>query len=279
MVDHQITTRTALTSGLIAYLSAQPVYGLCREQLADVCYLIDQCCLRIQTGDIDSDLSSMCIKATVHEETIFQYASTDHRARLAHWVRQYTNCYSASEREAHAAYIMACAVKALGILADWMRAADQQAWLYVAEPPTDWPWDFYCQFVEMQIDPGERTQALDQYVLHLEPITSLPCLINDELTPIADRAIKNAIRKKGGVISGIERTKDISARDEAIVNQARHYLASGMPERNVKTAVHAWLEREVAKSPNQRPKWITLETEKALTRKSVETILIRNLVL
>lgn len=279
MIDDQITSHSALTSGLIKYLSAQPLYELCHEQLADVCYLIDQCCLRIQTNDIDSDLSSMCIKTTMQEETIFQYASTDNRARLAHWVRQYSKCFSASDREAHAAYIMACAVKALGALADWMRAVDQQAWSHISEPPTDWPWDLCCQFVEMQVDPGERIEALDQYVLYLEPITSLPCLINDELTPITDRAIKSAIRCKGGIISGMERSKDISARDVAIVNQGRHYLASGMPERNVATKVHSWLSREVAKPPKQRPEWIALETEKALTRKSVETILIRNFVL
>jgi hypothetical protein len=279
MNDHHPILHSALTAGLIKYLSGQPLYELCREQFADVCYVIDECCLRIQTGDFDSNLSSMCIKTMLHEETIFQYASTDTKARLAHWVRQYTNCYSASEREAHAAYIMACAVKALGALADWMRETDQEAWSHTSEPPTEWPWDLYCQFIEMQVDPNERIQALDQYVLYLEPITSLPCLIIDELRPIADRAIKNAIRSKGGIISGMERKKDISGRDAAIVHQGRHYLASRMPERNVATAVHAWLKREVAKPPKERPEWITLETEKALTRKSVETILKRNFVL
>ncbi|CAI8855848.1 HD_domain domain-containing protein [Pseudomonas sp. IT-P258] len=279
MTDHQPILHSALTVGLIKHLSAQPLYELCREQLADACFLIDQCCLRIQTGDLDSHLSSMCIKTAMHEETIFQYASTDTKARLAHWVRQYSNCYSASEREAHAAYIMACAVKALGALYDWIRETDQKAWSHTSEPPTDWPWGLYCQFVEMQVDPNERIQALDLYVLYLEPITSLPCLIIDELRPIADRAIKNAIRSKGGIISGMERNKDISGRDTAIVHQGRHYLANRMPERNVATAVHAWLKREVAKPPKERPEWITLETEKALTRKSVEAILKRNFVL
>jgi len=278
MTDHQIASRTALTSGLIAYLSAQPLYQLCREQLTDVCYLIDQCCLRIQNGGINSDLSSMCIKTTVHEETIYQYASTDHRARLAHWVRQYSNCYSASDREAHAAYIMACAVKALGVLNDWMHAADKAVWLHIAVPPTDWPWELYCQFVESQVDTDERTQALDEYVFHLEPITALPCLIDDELTPVADLAMRRAIRSKGGIISAMERSKDTSARDAAIFKQGEHYLAKGMSERNVKTAVHAWLKREVAKPPKQRPEWIVLETEKVLTRKSVEAILKRNFV-
>jgi hypothetical protein len=215
----------------------------------------------------------------MHEETIFQYASTDTRARLAHWVRQYSECGTTSDRDAHAAYIMACAVKALGELNDWMRTTDQKAWSHLSEPPTDWPWELYCQFVEMQANPDERIEALDQYVLHLEPIISLPCLIDDELTPIADRAIKNAIRKKGGIISGMERSKDTSARDAAIVKQGMHYLAKGMPERNIPTAVHAWLEREVARPLKQRPEWIPLETQKALTRKSVEAILKRNFVL
>lgn len=278
MTHDQIIARSALTSGLSGYLSDQSLYALCREQLTDVCYLIDQCCLRIQTGGIDSDLSSMCIKTTVHEETIFQYASTDHKARLAHWVRQYSNCYAASEREAHAAYIMACAVKALGILGDWMREADQKVWAYVSKLSTTWPWDFYCDFVETQIDLEERIEALDQYALHLEPIISLPCLINDELRPIADRAIKNSIRTKGGIISGIERAQDTSARDAAITKQGRHYSACGMSRRDITSKVHSWLKQEVAKPPAQRPEWIVLETEKVLTRKSVEAILKRNFV-
>ncbi|MNC32869.1 hypothetical protein D3C75_812420 [compost metagenome] len=279
MIDQHPMLHSALTGGLIHYLSEQPLYEYCKEQLADVCKLIDQCCVRIQTADPNGDLSSMCIQTTIHEEVIFQYASTDNRARLAHWVRQYSKCHSASDREAHAAYVMTCAVKALGALADWMRTTDQEAWSHIANPPTDWPWDLYRQFVEMQVDLNERIHALDEYVLYLEPITSLPCLISDELTPIADRAIKNAIRSKGGIISGMERNKDIVARDAAIIDQGRHYLASGMPERNIATAVHAWLKREVDKPPKQRLGWITLETKKALSRKSVDTILKRNFVL
>lgn len=279
MIDQHPILHSALTAGLTQYLSGQPLYEYCNEQLADVCELINQCCVRIQTADINGDLSCMCIQTTIHEEAIFQYASTDNRARLAHWVRQYSKCHSASDREAQAAYVMACAVKALGALADWMRATYQEAWSHIAEPPTDWPWDLYRQFVEMHVDLNERIHALDDYVLYLEPITSLPCLINDELTPIADRAIKNAIRSKGGIISGMERNQSISARDTAILKQGRHYLASGMPIRNIATAVHAWLEREVAKPPKQRAEWIILETEKALTRKSVEGILKRNFVL
>ncbi|POA49439.1 hypothetical protein C1893_07035 [Pseudomonas sp. MPR-ANC1] len=128
------------------------------------------------------------------------------------------------------------------------------------------------------MDPRERIEALEQYVLHLEPITSLPCLIDDELTPIADRAIKNAIRKKGGVVSGIGRAQDMTTRDAAITKQALHYLASGMSHRDITSKVHSWLEQEVAKPLAQRPEWIALETEKALSRKSVEAILKRNFV-
>ncbi|MBP5057416.1 hypothetical protein [Pseudomonas chlororaphis] len=279
MVDHQSLVDSAFTAGLMSFLSAQPLYELCREQIHDVCYLIEQCCLRVRDNSDGLDPSSLCIKTTMHEETIFQYASTDTRARLAHWVRQYSGCETASDRDAHAAYIMACAVKALGALNDWMRTTDQKAWSHLSEPPTDWPWELYCQFVEMQANPNERIEALDQYVLHLEPITSLPCLIDDELTPVTDRAIKNAVRKKGGINSGMERNKDISARDTAIVRQAERLRAKGMKERDIPSAVHAWLVREVAKPPKERPEWIALETQKALTRKSVEAILKRNFVL
>ncbi|WP_256348037.1 hypothetical protein [Pseudomonas yamanorum] len=279
MTDHRPILHLALSRGLLSYLSAQPLYDLCREQVADACRLIDQCCLRIHGDDINKDLASMCIQTTIHEETIFQYSSTDSKARLAHWVRMYSNCYTASERDAHSAYIMACAVKALEAIASWMHTADQEAWSHVSELPTDWPKDLYCQFVEMQVDPNTRIEALDQYALYLEPITSLPCLTADELRPIAHRAIKNATRKIGGIISGMERNEEISVRDAAIVKQGRHYRAAGMSKRNVATKVHAWLQREVAKPPKQRPDWIALETEKTLTRKSVETILKRNLVL
>ena len=279
MTDHRPILHLALSRELHSYLSAQPLHDLCREQVADACRLIDQCCLRIHGDDINKDLASMCIQTTIHEETIFQYSSTDTKARLAHWVRMYSSCYSVSERDAHSAYIMACAVKALEAIASWMHTADQEAWSHVSELPTDWPKDLYCQFVEMQVDPNTRIDALDQYVLYLEPITSLPCLAADELRPIAHRAIKNATRKIGGIISGMERNEEIRVRDAAIVKQGRHYRAAGMSKRNVATKVHAWLQREVANSPKQRPDWIALETEKTLTRKSVETILKRNLVL
>lgn len=96
--DVRVTLHTTLAIGLIEYLSTLPLYELCQEQLGDACYLIDQCCLRIQTHGVNNDLSSMCIKTTIYEEAIFQYVSTDKRARLAHWVRQYSSCYSASDR-------------------------------------------------------------------------------------------------------------------------------------------------------------------------------------
>ncbi|MCF5050546.1 hypothetical protein GIW50_06270 [Pseudomonas syringae] len=131
----------------------------------------------------------------------------------------------------------------------------------------------------MQIDPDERIQTLDDYALYLKPITSLHCLADDELIPIAERAIRNAIRKKGGLISGMERNDEISVRDAALVKQGHHYRAAGMPKRNVATKVHAWLQREVANPPKQRPEWIALETEKSLSRKRVEAILKRYFVL
>lgn len=285
MTDHQVILHSALGRGLLKSLSAQPLYHLCRGQVADACHLIDQCWLRIHRDDVNKDLAgmkdlgSMCIQTMIHEESIFQYASTDTTARLAHWVRMYSGYYSVSERDAHAGYIMACAVKALGTLASWMQTTDQEAWSHVPEPPTDWPRDLYCQFVEVQVDPDKHIEVLDLYTLYLEPITSLPCLINDELRSIAVRVIDSVARKKGGIISGMERNDEISARDAAIVKQGHHYRSAGMPKRNVATKVHAWLHSEVAKPPKQRPEWIALETEKALSRKRVETILKRYFVL
>jgi hypothetical protein len=262
------------SAGLIEFLAAQPLYTLCREQIMSACHLIDQCCLRVQTDDINSDLNTLCIQTIRHEEAIFQYASTDVAARLANWVRQYGTCPSATDDQAHAAYIMACAVKALEVLSDWMRVAEQDAWSHTKEKP-DWPWDLYCEFVEMQVNPDERIEALEQYVMYLEPVASLPSLQNDELLPFAIKTIKNAIRRKGGVLSGKDRNEEISDRDAAIVNHARSLLQNGMSHRNVTTAVHCWLEREIAKPAKQRLNWIPLETEKALTRKQVNSILKR----
>jgi hypothetical protein len=51
-----------------------------------------------------------------------------------------------------------------------------------------------------------------------------------------------------------------------------------MSRRDITSKVHSWLKQEVAKPPAQRPEWIALETEKALSRKSVEAILKRNFV-
>ncbi|BBI45108.1 hypothetical protein ALP64_204798 [Pseudomonas syringae pv. actinidiae] len=85
------------TASLIRYLSAQPLYSLCDEQIIDACNLIDKCCLRIQTDDFDSDLDTLCIRTTKHEEQIFQYASTDASSRVAHWVRHFTGCDSATD--------------------------------------------------------------------------------------------------------------------------------------------------------------------------------------
>lgn len=139
MADHQYLLNSAFTTELMSLLSAQPLYELCREQIHDVCNLIGQCCLRVGDDRNDFALSSLCIKTAMHEEAIFQYASTDTRARLAHWVRQYSECETASDLDAHAAYIMACAVKALGALNDWMRTTGQNAWSHLSEAPTDWP--------------------------------------------------------------------------------------------------------------------------------------------
>lgn len=279
MIDRQGVLQSALGGDLLKYLLAQPLYELCCEQIEDACHLIDQCCLRIHRDAINSDLRSLLTRTTRSEETIFQYASTDSKVPLADWVRMYSNCDSASDREAHTAYILACAVKALEVLAEWMQATEQKAQALAVNASTIWPRDVYCEFVKMQVDKYECIEAIDQYALYLDPITSLPCLADDELRPAANQALKHAIRRKGGILSGIDRNEESSARDTAIVERGHQYRAVGMPPRHIATAVHAWLEREIAKPTNERLEWIALDTDKALTRKSVEAILKRGHVL
>lgn len=270
--------RPTPSASLIEYLSVQPLYGLCREQILHACELIDQCCLRIQTDDINSDLNTLCIKTTLHEETISQYAMTGTSAYLADSVRNYGKCDSATDSQAHAAYIMACAVKALEVMNCWMRDTEQNA-LPEGWPMPDWPRAFYSEFVERQVNEHDRIDALELYVVHLEPITTLPTLQRDELRPLALSAIREATRRKGGILSGQDRNKEMSDRDTALVNKARALRRNGMPRTAVTSAVHRWLEQQVVKPSKQRPKWITPEAEKALTRRRVETILKQHNVL
>ncbi|WP_433786730.1 hypothetical protein [Pseudomonas frederiksbergensis] len=260
------------TTGLIEYLSAQPLYPLCREQILHACQLIDQCCLRIHLDGIDGALNSMCIKVTQHEETISENAMSAPPEYLARSVRQYGQCDFATDDQAYAAYIMACAVKALEVLNYWMCDVEQSA-LPKGIPLPDWPWDFYCEYVERQVNEDDRIDALDLYVVHLEPITVLPALRHDELRPLAISAIREATRRKGGLYSRKDRVKEMSERDSALVKKARALMRNGTSRRDVTTAVHRWLEQQVAKPPKQRPKWIALEIDKALSRKRVEAIL------
>ncbi|MCK9801477.1 hypothetical protein M1B34_28365 [Pseudomonas sp. MAFF 302030] len=266
------------STGLIEYLSAQPLYALCSDQILHACELIDRCCLRIQTDDINSDLNTLCIKVTQLEETISQYAMTGPYERLADLVRQFSDCYLATDDQTHAAYIMACAVKALEVMSYWMRDAEQDA-LPKGLEMTSWPWDLYSDFLERQVNEHDRIEALELYVVYLKPIVVLASLKHDELRPLAASAIREATRRKGGVHSGHDRNQEMSARDAALVEKARTLLRNGMPRRFVTTAVHRWLEQQVAKPPKDRLKWIALETDKALTRKRVEAILKHHQVL
>ncbi|MHA6558426.1 hypothetical protein [Pseudomonas alliivorans] len=260
------------TSNLFSYLSAQPLYAMCSEQVIDACDIIDMCCVRIHTGSSTADPDSLCIRTTRHEEEIFQYASTDPFSRLAYWVRHCTECDTATDDQAYAAYIMACAAKALEVLSDWMRSAERKAFA-TGWNETDWSWTLYCDYVSSQSCPDDRIAAIDLYTLHLDPITTLACLRSDTLTPFAVAAIKKATRRKGGVLSGVDRKHETSARDSAIVGHALDLLTKGMQRRYVTTTVHRWFEREITKPESERPGWATLETSKALTRKRVEEIL------
>lgn len=266
------------TARLIEYLSTQPLYALCDEQIRDACHLLDQCAFRIQANGVAGYLNSLCIEAVRYEESIFRCATTPPRSLLADGIRNVTRCQSASDEEAYAAYAMACAVKAIESLSDWMQASEQQAvsmnWRILTLP-----WEEFCQAVASEINPDERIDALENYVAHLEVVTSLLSLYDDDITDLASAAIKTATRQKGGVFSGIDRKDEMNERDAAIVNQARSLLKNGMSRRAVTTAVHRWLEREVTKLEDERPDWIPLETTKALTRKRVEAILKQHKVL
>ncbi|UZQ77186.1 hypothetical protein OQ519_12800 [Pseudomonas lurida] len=266
------------TARLIEYLSTQPLYALCDEQIRDACHLIDQCVFRIQANGVASYLNSLFIETVRSEESILRCATTPPRYLLADGIRNLTRCQSASDEEAYGAYAMACALKAIESLSDWMQASEQHAvsmnWRILALP-----WEEFCQEIASEIKPDERIDALENYVAHLEVVTSLISLYDDEITDLASVAIKTATRQKGGVFSGIDRKDDMNERDAAIVKQALSLLGNGMSRRAVTTAVHRWLEREVAKLGNERPDWIPLETTKALTRKRVEAILKQQKVL
>lgn len=266
------------TARLIEYLSTQPLYALCDEQIRDACHLIDQCVFRIQANGVASYLNSLFIETVRSEESILRCATTPPRSLLADGIRNLTRCQSASDEEAYGAYAMACALKAIESLSDWMQASEQQAvsmnWRILALP-----WEGFCQEIASEIKPDERIDALENYVAHLEVVTSLISLYDDEITDLASAAIKTATRQKGGVFSGIDRKDEMNERDAVIVKQALSLLGNGMSRRAVTTAVHRWLEREVAKLGNERPDWLPLETTKALTRKRVEAILKQQKVL
>lgn len=260
------------TADLVEYLSAQPLYSLCREQILHACQLIDQCRLRINRAGLGNTLNSLCIKVTQNEETISENAMSAPPAFLANTVRQHGRSEFVTDDQAHAVYIMACAVKALEVLNDWMFDVERTA-LPKGIPMPDWPWDFYCEYVEGQVNEDDRIDALDLYVIHLEPITYLPALRRDELRPLALSAIREATRRKGGLLSGKDRVADMSERDITLVEKARALLHDGMSRRHVTTEVHRWLTQQVAKPYKQRPNWISQETDKALSRKRVEAIL------
>ncbi|MBV7555576.1 hypothetical protein KW841_24820 [Pseudomonas sp. PDM28] len=262
------------TARLIEHLSNQSLYVHCGEQILDACRLLDQCAFRIQANE-SSYLNSLCLEAVRQEESIFQYADTPRSSRLADWIRHFTCCESASDEEAYAAYAMACAVKAIESLSDWMQASEQDVvsknWRIL-----ELPWEEFCQAVSTEINPDGRVVALESYVAHLEVVTSLISLYDNDITELASAAIKTAIRRKGGILSGKDRNEEMSARDTAIVKQANNLRGEGLPRRNLATHVHRWLEDQIALPPKQRPTWLPSEIDRALTRRQVDAILSKH---
>ncbi|MQT24700.1 hypothetical protein GHN41_00980 [Pseudomonas helleri] len=126
------------------------------------------------------------------------------------------------------------------------------------------------------MSPYERIEALDNYVAHIEVITSLLSVYDNDITELASAAMKNATKRKGGILSGMDRKEEISVRDAAILHQARHLLDKGLHRRNLTTKVHRWLENQVSLPSQQRPDWLPPEVDKALTRRQVDAILNRH---
>ena len=269
-----LTVGVQPTAKLIEYLSVLPLYAFCGDQIQDACRILDQCTSRLMESDATDDLKLLCIEAIRNEESIFQFASTPPVTRLADSIRHFTCCESVSDEEAYAAYAVACAIKAVETLNDWMRATAEDAvsknWRIL-----ELPWEEFEKAVVAEICPYERIEALDNYVAHLEVITSLLSVYDNDITELASAAMKSATKRKGGILSGTDRNEDISVRDAAIVQYARELREKGLPRRNVTTKVHRWLENQVALPSLQRPEWLPPEIEKALTRRQVDAILDR----
>lgn len=262
------------TKRLIEHLSTYPLYRDCREPIWDACRIVDLCCPRLPTPESDSTLKDVCVNAVRYEEAIFQYASTDPPARTALWIRHFTECRSATDEQAFFTYALGCSIKALGELTHWMCSSIEDA---IA---ADWQilelsWEDFCRGVESSVTTLSRIQALELYAHRLDSINHLPALKNSEFAPVALEAIKAANRIKGGVLSGEDRNDENAQRDAALVARGEALKTAGMPERSVSSAVHRWLQAQIEIPPQQRPAWLTPETDKAITRKSVESVLRR----
>ena len=269
-----LTAGVQPTAKLIDYLSVLPLYSFCGEQIQDACRIVDQCTSRLVVNGATNDLKLLCLEAIRNEESIFQLASTPPVTHLADGIRHFTCCESASDEEAYAAYAIACAIKAIESLNDWMQATAEDA------VSTNWKilelqWENFETAVVAEVNPYERIEALDSYVAHLEVITSLLSVYDNDITELASAAMKSATKRKGGILSGIDRKEEISVRDAAIVQHARGLRDKGLPRRNVATKVHLWLENQVALPSQQRPNWLPPDVEKALTRRQVDAILDR----
>ena len=270
-----LTADVQPTAKLIEYLSILPLYTFCGEQIQDACRILDECTYRLVASGATDDLKLLCIEAIRNEESIFQFASTPPISRLADGIRNSTRCESASDEEAYAAYAIACAIKAIESLNDWMQATAEDA------VSTNWkilelPWEDFETAVVTEVSPYERIEALDSYVAHLEVITSLLSVYDNDITELASAAMKSATKRKGGILSGMDRKEEISVRDAAILHQARHLLDKGLHRRNLTTKVHRWLENQVSLPSQQRPDWLPPEVDKALTRRQVDAILNRH---
>jgi len=199
-----LTAGVQPTAKLIEYLSVLPLYAFCAEQIQDACRILDECTSQLVVNDATDDLKLLCIEAIRNEESIFQIATTPPVTRLADGIRHFTCCESASDEEAYAAYAIACAIKAIESLNDWMQTTAEDA------VSSNWkilelPWEDFETAVVTEVSPYERIEALDSYVAHLEVITSLLSVYDNDITELASAAMKSATKRKGGILSGMDR--------------------------------------------------------------------------
>jgi len=271
LVDLDLSPGADPAASLMSYFHALPLFELCDELVRDACGLVKQAFLLMQADPV-ADVQTLCANTLRYEDSIFQYASTDSRCSIAKWVLHYSPEVDATDSQATYAYILAVSIRALGVIREWIHETVEKA---ISLKPTilSAPWEAFCSEVELHARPDDRIRALEDFVLCLEPITMMSTVEDADTVPMARSAIRSALRKKGGLLSGEDRREELTARDQALIAHALGLINRGLARRNVPTRVHDWLVRQVSLPAHSRPKWLPVDVDKALTRRQIASIL------